>query len=77
MDALKSAPRLRVPVLYLAAADDDNAGYDFSRDAEAMHAASAAVDKRLEVLPGSLHGIALVADSPQARTLIRAFLTAH
>jgi hypothetical protein len=35
------------------------------------------VDKRLEVLPGSLHGIALVADSPQARTLIRAFLTAH
>jgi pimeloyl-ACP methyl ester carboxylesterase len=77
MDALKSAPRLRVPVLYLAAADDDNAGYDFSRDAEAMHAASAAVDKRLEVLPGSLHGIALVADSPQARTLIRAFLIAH
>jgi pimeloyl-ACP methyl ester carboxylesterase len=77
MDALKSAPRLRVPVLYLAAADDDNAGYDFSRDAEAMHAATAAVDKRLEVLPGSLHGIALVAESPQAKALIRAFLAAH
>lgn len=47
-----------MPVLYLAAADDDNAGYDFSRDAEAMHAVTADVDKRLEVLPGSLHGIA-------------------
>lgn len=77
MDALKSAPRQRVPVLYLAAADDDNAGYDFSQDAEAMHAATAAVDKRLEVLPGSLHGIALVVDSPQARALITAFLGRH
>lgn len=77
MDALKSAPRLRVPVLYLAAADDDNAGYDFSRDAEAMHAATAAVDKRLEVLPGSWHGIALVAESPRTKALIEAFLGAH
>lgn len=77
MDALRSAPRLRVPVLYLAAADDDNAGYDFSQDAEALHAATAAVDKRLEVLPGSLHGIALVDDSPQARALVTAFLGAH
>ena len=77
MDALKSAPRLRVPVLYLAAADDDNAGYDFSRDAEAMHAATAAADKRIEVLPGSWHGIALVAESPQAKALIEAFLGAH
>ena len=58
MDAVKTAPRLRVPVLYLAAEGDDNAGFDFSQDAEAMHAATAAADKRLEVLPGSLHGIA-------------------
>ena len=33
MDAVATAPRLRVPVLYLAAEDDDNAGYDFSKDA--------------------------------------------
>ena len=59
MDALKTAPRLRVPVLYLAAEGDDNAGFDFSQDAEAMYAATASADKRLEVLPGSLHGIAL------------------
>lgn len=39
--------------------------------------ATAAVDKRVEVLPGSLHGIALVADSSQAKALIRAFLGTH
>ena len=74
MDALKTAPRLRVPVLYLAAEGDDNAGYDFSQDAEAMFAATASADKRLEVLPGSLHGIALMAGSASARTLVEVFL---
>ena len=77
MDALKTAPRLRVPVLYLAAVGDDNAGYDFSEDAEAMHAATAAADKRLEVLPGSLHGIGLVAGSARAKALVESFLRAH
>src|SRR5688500_104627 len=76
LDALKSAPRLRVPVLYLAAAGDDNAGFDFSQDAEAMHAATAAADRRLEVLPGALHGIGLVAGSARAKALIEAFLRA-
>jgi pimeloyl-ACP methyl ester carboxylesterase len=74
MDALKTAPRLQVPVLYLAAEGDDNAGYDFSQDAEAMYAATASADKRLEVLPGSLHGIALMAGSARAKDLVEAFL---
>jgi alpha-beta hydrolase superfamily lysophospholipase len=74
MDAVKTAPRLRVPVLYLAAEDDDNAGYDFSEDARAIHAATAAADKRLEILPGFLHGIALVAGSARAKTLVEDFL---
>jgi alpha-beta hydrolase superfamily lysophospholipase len=77
MDALKSAPRLRVPVLYLAAAGDDNAGYDFSKDAEAMSAATAAADNALEVLPGSLHGIGLIAGSTRAKVAIERFLGAH
>ena len=42
MNAVATAPRLRVPVLYLAATGDDNAGYDFSEDAEAMFAKTAA-----------------------------------
>lgn len=77
MDATATAPRLRVPVLYLAAEGDDNAGYDFSDDAGEMHAATAAVDKRLEILPGVQHGVALVAGSLQARTLLEGFLQAH
>ena len=52
MDAAATAPRLRVPVLYLAAEADDNAGFDFSQDAEAMHAATASADKRARAPPG-------------------------
>jgi len=77
MDAVVTAPRLRVPVLYVAAEDDDNAGYDFSKDAEAMHAASASTDKSLELLPGDLHGVGLVAGSARAKALIETFLREH
>jgi alpha-beta hydrolase superfamily lysophospholipase len=77
MDAVKTAPRLRVPVLYLAAEDDDNAGFDFSKDAEALYAATAAADKELEVLPGFLHGIALMGGSARARSLVESFLAAR
>ena len=42
-----------MPVLYLAAEDDDNGGYDFSDDAREMYAATAAADKRLQVLLGT------------------------
>ena len=77
LDALKTAPRLRVPVLYLAAEGDDNAGYDFSADAEAMHAATAGNDKRLEILPGPLHGIGLIAGSTRAKSAVEEFLKRH
>ena len=77
MDGVKAGPRLRVPMLYLAATADDNAGFDFSEDAEAMFAKTAAKDKRLELLPGSLHGIALVGGSARAKTSIESFLKGH
>ena len=77
MDALKTAPRLRVPVLYLAAEGDDSGGYDFSQDAEAMHTATASTDKRLQVLPGSLHGIGLIAGSTRAKAAVEGFLKGH
>jgi alpha-beta hydrolase superfamily lysophospholipase len=77
MNATATAPRLRVPVLYLAAEADDNGGYDFSDDARKMYAATAAADKRLQILPGGQHGVALVAGSPRARALIEDFLKAH
>lgn len=77
MDAVATAPRLRVPVLYVAAENDDNAGYDFSKDAEAMYAATASTDKRLELLPGGLHGVGLVAGSARAKALVETFLREH
>ncbi len=75
MDAVASAPRLRIPVLYLAATGDDNAGYDFSKDAEAMFAKTAAANKRLQLLPGSAHGVGLVAGSARAKALVEGFLS--
>jgi pimeloyl-ACP methyl ester carboxylesterase len=77
MDGVKAGPRLRVPTLFLAATEDDNAGYDFSADAQALHRTAATTDKRLELLPGSLHGIALVGGSARARASIERFLQGH
>jgi alpha-beta hydrolase superfamily lysophospholipase len=77
MNAAATAPRLRVPVLYLASEWDENAGYDFSVDAKEMYAATGAADKRLEILAGRLHGVALVGGSPRAKALIEAFLQRH
>ena len=77
MDGVKAGPRLRVPILYLAATADDNAGFDFSEDAETLHRAAASKDKRLELLPGSQHGIALVGGSARARASIESFLRAR
>ncbi|HEY8103068.1 MAG TPA: alpha/beta fold hydrolase [Gaiellaceae bacterium] len=77
MDALASAPRLKVPVLYVAAEGDDNAGFDFSEDARKLHAATASSGKQLEVVPGTLHGIDLVAGSSRVKSLIEGFLKAR
>jgi pimeloyl-ACP methyl ester carboxylesterase len=77
LDGIKAGPRLRVPVLYLAATADDNAGYDFSKDATALHRAAASKRKRLELLPGPLHGIALVGGSARARTAVESFLKSN
>lgn len=77
LDGVAAGKRLRIPVLYVAAVADDNAGYDFSQDAKALHAAAASRDKRLELLPGALHGIDLVGGSPRAKALVEAFLDRH
>ena len=74
MNAVATAPRLKMPVLYVAAEDDDNAGFDFSEDARKLHAATASADKRLEIVPGTLHGIGLVAGSARVKALVEGFL---
>jgi len=77
MDGVATGPRLRVPVLHLAARGDDNGAYDFSEDAKQLHAAATSADKRLELLPGSLHGIGLVAGSTRATAAVERFLSTH
>lgn len=77
MDGIAAGRRLRVPVLFLAATQDVNAGYDFAADARALHRAAASKDKRLALLPGYDHGIALVGNSPRARSLVEGFLAGH
>ena len=77
MNGIAAGKRLRVPVLYLAAAHDVNAGYDFAADAKALHRAAVSKDKRLALLPGREHGIALVGSSAKAKSLVEGFLAGH
>ena len=67
LDALPSAPRLRVPALYVAAEQDQNDPYDFAADAQRLFEATGSPDKRLELVPGALHGVFLVNGSAPVR----------
>jgi alpha-beta hydrolase superfamily lysophospholipase len=74
LSALPSAARLRVPTLYLAAEGDQSPPYDFAADAQRLYDATATTEKRLQLVPGTLHGVALVAGSSDVRRLLEAFL---
>jgi pimeloyl-ACP methyl ester carboxylesterase len=74
-DAAAAAPRLRVPVLFLASADDS--GGAFAQDARTLYAATPSSDKSLEILPGSDHGVSLVFSPGRARQLVETFLASH
>jgi pimeloyl-ACP methyl ester carboxylesterase len=73
IDALKLAPRLTVPVLYVVGQLDG----DFAPDAQRLHDATASIDKTIRVLPNGLHGVELVRSDAQARSLVEGFLRAH
>lgn len=74
LDALPAAPRLRVPTLYLAADQDQNGPYDFAADAQTLYDVTGTTEKKLEVVPGSLHGTFLVAGSARVRAVLERFL---
>lgn len=74
LNARPAVPKLRVPTLYLAAADDQSPPYDFAAEAEELHGATGTAEKKLLVVPGSLHGTFLVAGSSSARALLTRFL---
>lgn len=56
VDAAAALPRLRVPVLFAASADDT----PFADDARAMYRAAPVRDKRLLVIPGGAHGTSMI-----------------
>jgi pimeloyl-ACP methyl ester carboxylesterase len=64
--------RLQAPTFF-AASDGDE---PFFTDAGALYAASAAQDKRLDILPGGLHGSAMLQDSG-FRARVEAFIASH
>ena len=74
LNALPAATRLAVPTLYVAAEQDQNTPYDFAADAQRLYDATGTSEKRVELEPGSLHGVALVAGSARVRALVEAFV---
>jgi alpha-beta hydrolase superfamily lysophospholipase len=75
--AVPAVRRLRVPVLYVASEEDRSGEYNFTAEARRMYEATAAEDKRLELLPGSAHGIELLTGTARVAALVEDFLRAH
>jgi pimeloyl-ACP methyl ester carboxylesterase len=74
-DVRAALPRLTVPVLYLASEQD--AGGGFAQEARTMYEATPSLAKAMEIVPGSSHGVSLVAGPGKARELVEQFLASH
>ena len=74
LNALQAVTKIQVPTLYVVAEGDQNPPYDFAADAQTLYDATATDEKRLEVVPGALHGTFLVDGSAAVRALLRAFI---
>lgn len=69
VDALVAVRALRVPALFLSAAEDDN----FADEARALYEACASPDKQLAIVPGTVHGAPVLRD-PSTRQLVDAWI---
>ena len=74
LDGREAAAKLAVPVLYVAAEDDT--GGQFATDARTLFDATASPDKRIEIVPGYLHGAPMLELAP-VRTLVDSWLASH
>jgi pimeloyl-ACP methyl ester carboxylesterase len=72
LNAVPSVARLRLPVLYISAENDDDGR--FATDARRLYAATATTEKRLEIVPGELHGVELLEQTAEVRELVERFL---
>jgi pimeloyl-ACP methyl ester carboxylesterase len=76
VDAQGAMARLRVPVLFVVAADDQH----FTEQARVMYRAARVRDKRLLVVPGGGHGTSMVEfgeDAPRVLATLRRFIADH
>jgi dienelactone hydrolase len=72
LHALQAVQRLQAPTFFAASETDE----PFVTDARSLYAASAAPDKRLEILPGGAHGSGMLQDAG-FRSRVEAFIAAH
>ncbi|MDG6105205.1 alpha/beta fold hydrolase [Dactylosporangium aurantiacum] len=76
-DAAAAVPRLTVPVLYVAATGDTS----FAADAQAMYDATTDKRRGITLVPGRLHGTALLTitgeGAPEAAKAVTGFLATH
>ena len=74
LNAMPAVKKLDVPTLYVVSEGDQNPPYDFAADAQRLYDETATDEKRLEILPGTLHGTFLVDGSAAVRKLLLAFV---
>lgn len=72
VNAVAAARRLTVPLLVVATEGDA----DFADRARALAAAAASAEKRLEILPGTVHGLAMLRDTDVERLVLQ-WIAAH
>jgi pimeloyl-ACP methyl ester carboxylesterase len=72
LDGVAAAAKLHVPVLFVAEEED----HPFSDDARTLYGAAASAQRRLEVFPGSAHGVRMLPE-PAISALFDSFLAAH
>jgi dienelactone hydrolase len=70
--ALPAVSRLHAPVFFAASAEDE----PFASDARALYAASSSAERRLEILPGAVHGERMLGDAA-FRGRVTGFIRAH
>ena len=70
--ALRAVRRLHAPVFFAASEEDQ----PYANDAREMYAATPSGDRRLEILPGAVHGERMLED-PALRARVMAFIAAH
>jgi pimeloyl-ACP methyl ester carboxylesterase len=74
LNAMPAVKKLDVPTLYIASEGDQNPPYDFAADAQKLYDETATDEKRLEIVPGTLHGTFLVDGSVAVRRMLLAFV---